>query len=73
MLFGLYYWLNFFNVISFDELDVLLLKFGNSVYKNNIIVFGDFNVFDISWDIEYLSKFFVFDRLLEIVDDYDLS
>ena len=43
------------------------------MYKNNIIVSGDFNAPDISWDTEYSSQSPVSDRLLEIIDDHDLS
>ena len=50
LLFGSYYRPNSSNVISLDELDASLLKLGNSVHKNNIIVSGDFNAPDISWD-----------------------
>ncbi|XP_020606237.1 uncharacterized protein LOC110044991, partial [Orbicella faveolata] len=42
-------------------------------YKNNIIVSGDFNAPDISWDTEYSSQSPASDRLLEIIDDHDLS
>ena len=56
-----------------DELDASLLKLRNSVYKNNIIVSGDFNAPDISWDTEYSSQSPAFDRLLEIIDNHDLS
>ena len=73
LLFGSYYRPNSSNVISLDELDASLLKLGNSVHKNNIIVSGDFNAPDISWDTEYSSKSPASDRLLEIVDDHDLS
>ena len=43
------------------------------MHKNNIIVSGDFNAPDISWDTEYSSKSPTSNRLLEIVDDHDLS
>ena len=56
LLFGSYYRQNSSNVTSLDELDVSLLKLGNSVYKNNVIVSGDFNAPDISWDTEYSSQ-----------------
>ena len=68
-----YYRPNSSNVTSLDELDASLLKLGNSVYKNNIIVSGDFNAPDISWDTEYSSQSPVSDRLLEIIDDHDES
>ena len=42
------------------------------MHKNNIVS-GDFNAPDISWDTEYSSKSPTSDRLLEIVDDHDLS
>lgn len=73
LLFGTYYRPNSSNIISLDELDTSLLKLGNSVHKNNIIVSGDFNAPDISWDTEYSSKSPTSDRLLEIADDHDLS
>ena len=43
------------------------------MHKNNIIVSGDFNAPDISWDTEYSSQSPASDRLLEIIDDHDLS
>lgn len=43
------------------------------MYKNSIIVSGDFNTPDISWDTEYSSRSSASDRLLEIIDDHDLS
>ena len=56
LLFGSYYRPNSSNVTSLGELDASLLKLGNSVHKNNIIVSGDFNAPDISWDTEYSSQ-----------------
>ena len=73
LLFGSYYRPNSTNVTSLDELDASLLKLGNSVHKNNIIVSGDFNAPDINWDTEYSSQSPASDRLLEIIDDHDLS
>ena len=73
LLFGSYYRPNSSNVTSLDELDASLLKLGNSVHKNNIIVSGDFNAPDISWDTEYSSQSPASGRLLEIIDDHDLS
>ena len=73
LLFGSYYRSNSSNVISLDELDASLLKLGNSVHRNNIIISGDFNAPDISWDTEYSSQYPAPDRLLEITDDHDLS
>ena len=43
------------------------------MHKNNIIVSGDLNAPDISWDTEYSSQSPASDRLLEIIDDHDLS
>ena len=37
------------------------------MYKNSIIVSGDFNAPDISWDTEYSSQSPASDRLLEII------
>ena len=73
LLFGSYYRPNASNVTSLDELDASLLKLGNSVHKNNIIVSGDFNAPDIRWDNEYSSQSPASDRLLEIIDDHDQS
>ena len=73
LLFGSYYRPNSSNVTSLDELDASLLKLGNSVHKNNIIVSGDFNAPDIRWDNEYSSQSPASDRLLEIIDDHDQS
>ena len=42
------------------------------MHKNNI-VFGDFNAPDINWDTEFSSQSPASDRLLEIIDDHDLS
>ena len=46
---------------------------GTACIKNNIIVSGYFNAPDISWDTEYSSQSPASDRLLEIIDDHDLS
>ena len=73
LLFGSYYRPNSSNVTSLDELDASLLKLGNSVHKNNIIVSGDFNAPDIRWDTEYSSQSPASNRLLEIIDDHDQS
>lgn len=43
------------------------------MHKNNIIVSGDFNAPDIIWGTEYSSQSPASDRLLEIIDDHDLS
>ena len=43
------------------------------MHKNNIIVSGDFNAPDISWDTEYPSQSPASGRLLEIIDDHDRS
>ena len=58
---------------SLNELDASMLKLGNSVHKNNIIVSGDFNAPDIDWNTEYSSQSPASDRLLEIIEDHDLS
>ena len=73
LLFGSYYRPNSSDVTSLVELDASLLKLGNNVHKNNIIVSGDFNAPDISWDTEYSSQSPASDRLFEIIDDHDLS
>ena len=73
LLFGSYYRPNSSNVTSLEELDASLLKLGNSVYKNNIIVSGELNAPDINWDTEYSSQSPASDRLLEVIDDHDLS
>lgn len=43
------------------------------MHKNNIIASGDFNAPNVSWDTKYSSQFPASDRLLEIIDDHDLS
>ena len=43
------------------------------MHNNNITVSGDFNAPGISWDTEYSSQSPASDRLLEIIDDHDLS
>ena len=71
--FGSYYRPNSSNVSSLNELDASMLKLGNSVHKNNIIFSGDFNAPDIDWNTEYSSQSPASDRLLEIIEDHDLS
>ena len=73
LFFGSYYRSNSSNVRSLDELDASLLKLGNSVHKNNIIISGDVNAPDIGWDTEYSSQSPASGRLLEIIYDHDLS
>ena len=43
------------------------------MHKNNIIISGDVNAPDIGWDTEYSSQSPASGRLLEIIDDHDLS
>ena len=73
LLLGSYYRPNSSNISSLDELDASLLKLGNRLHRNNIIIAGDFNAPDINWDNEYSSHSPASDRLLEIIDDHDLS
>lgn len=73
--FGLYYCLNKFDLVSIEELNVLLLKMGIILYKNNVIFVGDFNVLDVEWIslFDFDKLLFVFKKFFEVFDDYDLN
>ena len=68
VLFGSYYRRNASDTKSLEELEASLLKIGNNIHKNNVIIAGDFNAPDIDWQNPGDSN-----RLVELIDDHDFS
>ena len=68
VLFGSYYRPNASDTKSLEQLEVSLLKIGDNIHKNNVIIAGDFNVPDIDWQNPVDSN-----RLVKLIDDHDFS
>ena len=60
--------LNASDTKSLEELEASLLKIGDNIHKNNVIIAGDFNAPDIDWQNPVDSN-----RLVELIDDHDFS
>lgn len=46
---GIYYNLNG-NVLSFWEFEIFFLKMGEKLNSNDVLLVGDFNIFNINWN-----------------------
>ena len=62
------------DMVSLNELDVSLSKIGNLINTNSVILGGDFNAPNISWENNQdLGHVATSERLTEIINEYDLE
>ena len=68
ILFGSHNRPNASDIKSLEELEASLLKIGDNIHKDNVIIAGDFNPPDIDWQNPDVSN-----RLVELIDNHDFS